>query len=58
MAEYNDNSNQIECKYCGGDCVNEPEDSEFLCDGFAGDIDGLDEDNDQIATGVDNTIPL
>jgi len=30
-----------ECKYCGGNCPNEPENSEFLCDGFAGDIDCL-----------------
>lgn len=30
-----------ECSYCGGGCPNEPDDSEYLCDGFAGDIDGL-----------------
>lgn len=30
-----------ECAYCGGDCPNEPDDSEYLCDGFAGDIDEL-----------------
>lgn len=30
-----------ECYYCGGNCPNEPEDSEYLCDGFAGDIDNL-----------------
>ena len=29
------------CRYCGGNCPNEPDDSEFLCDGFAGDIDNL-----------------
>ena len=29
------------CRYCGGNCENEPEDSKHLCDGFAGDIDGL-----------------
>jgi len=29
------------CGYCNGDCPNQPDDSEFLCDGFAGDIDGL-----------------
>ena len=29
------------CRYCGGNCENEPEDSKYLCDGFAGDIDGL-----------------
>lgn len=29
------------CYYCGGNCPNEPDDSEFLCDGFSGDIDGL-----------------
>lgn len=29
------------CRYCGGNCPNEPDDSENLCDGFAGDIDGL-----------------
>jgi len=32
---------QETCSYCGGNCPNEPEDSEYLCDGFAGDIDGL-----------------
>jgi hypothetical protein len=30
-----------DCPYCGGNCPNEPEDSEFLCDGYAGDIDDL-----------------
>ena len=30
-----------ECHYCCGNCPNEPDDSEYLCDGFAGDIDGL-----------------
>lgn len=30
-----------ECPYCGGNCPNEPDDSPNLCDGFAGDIDGL-----------------
>lgn len=29
------------CPYCGGNCPNEPEDSVFLCDGYAGDVDGL-----------------
>lgn len=29
------------CPYCGGNCRNEPEDSQHLCDGFAGDIDGI-----------------
>ena len=33
--------NKKECYYCGGNCPNEPDDSEYLCDGFAGDIDGL-----------------
>ncbi len=32
---------QEQCRYCGGNCPHEPEDSENLCDGFAGDIDGL-----------------
>jgi|3_EtaG_2_1085321.scaffolds.fasta_scaffold175693_2 hypothetical protein len=32
---------QETCHYCQGNCPNEPEDSEYLCDGFAGDIDGL-----------------
>jgi len=27
------------CHYCGGECPGEPTDSEYLCDGFAGDID-------------------
>lgn len=30
------------CSYCGGNCPNEPDDSENLCDGFAGAIDDLD----------------
>ena len=30
-----------ECRYCGGGCPNEPDDSEYLCDGYSGDIDGL-----------------
>ena len=34
-------NNEKECYYCGGNCPNEPDDSEYLCDGFAGDIDGL-----------------
>ena len=29
------------CYYCGGNCSNEPKDSEFLCDSYAGDIDDL-----------------
>lgn len=29
------------CRYCGGNCASEPSDSSNLCDGFAGDIDGL-----------------
>jgi hypothetical protein len=29
------------CYYCGGNCPNEPKDSEFLCDSYAGDIDDL-----------------
>ena len=29
------------CKYCGSNCPNEPEGSEYLCDYFAGDIDNL-----------------
>ena len=33
--------NKESCYYCEGDCPNQPEDSEHLCDGFAGDIDGL-----------------
>jgi hypothetical protein len=31
----------VECPYCGGRCPDEPADSPHLCDGFAGDIDGL-----------------
>ncbi len=34
------------CKYCGGNCPNEPADSEHLCDGFAGDIDNLYEEHE------------
>lgn len=29
------------CRYCGGNCPNEPEGSTELCDGYAGDIDNL-----------------
>ena len=29
------------CRYCGGNCPNEPENSEYLCDSYAGDIDHL-----------------
>lgn len=32
---------QEPCKYCGGTCPEEPDDSKHLCDGFAGDIDNL-----------------
>lgn len=39
------------CRYCGGNCENEPEDSKYLCDGFAGDIDslyeGVEDDSDK-----------
>ena len=38
-----------ECHYCGGNCPNEPDDSEYLCDGFAGDIDGLYAEDTQAA---------
>ena len=42
MHEYDDLVASYEqCPYCGGDCLNEPYDSEHLCDGYAGDIDGL-----------------
>lgn len=27
-----------DCMYCGGDCPNQ---EEYMCDGYAGDIDGL-----------------
>lgn len=39
-----------ECHYCGGECPNEPNDSEYLCDGFAGDIEDLyfDLDRDEL----------
>ena len=26
------------CKYCGGDCPNQ---EEYMCDGYSGDIDNL-----------------
>jgi len=26
------------CKYCGGNC---PNDSEYMCDGYSGDVDNL-----------------
>ena len=31
-----------ECSYCGGDC---PNDEEHACDGYLGDVDGLDKDD-------------
>ena len=30
-----------QCRYCGENCPVQPDNSEYLCDGFAGDIDGL-----------------
>jgi len=36
-----ENKNKEICPYCEGNCPNEPEDSEWLCDGYAGDIDNL-----------------
>ena len=38
---FNVENEEKDCYYCGGNCPNEPEDSKYLCDGFAGDIDGL-----------------
>lgn len=38
--------NNDECPYCGGNCVNEPDDSPNLCDGYAGDIDELIKERD------------
>ena len=35
------------CRYCGGNCENEQQISRFLCDGFAGDIDGLYKEQDE-----------
>lgn len=38
-----------DCRYCGGNCPKEPIGSNNLCDGFAGDVDGLysgEEDDD------------
>ena len=44
------------CMYCGGNCPNEPENSEYLCDGYAGDIDHLyDEPSDQEAMAAFGT---
>lgn len=37
----NRTKDNVTCAYCGGNCPNEPPDSDFLCDGFAGDIDQL-----------------
>ena len=37
-----------ECRYCGGNCPNEPDNSEYLCDGFAGDIDNLYHSNKEV----------
>ena len=31
----------MKCRYCAGNCPNEPKDSHYVCDGFDGDIDGL-----------------
>lgn len=44
--EEDDEDDDTACAYCGGNCPDEPEDSENLCDGFAGDIDNLYGDND------------
>jgi len=30
-----------DCYYCGGDCPEQPDTSEFMCAGFSGDIDRL-----------------
>tara|TARA_R100000152_G_C6746447_1_gene170020 strand:- start:708 stop:875 length:168 start_codon:yes stop_codon:yes gene_type:complete len=32
---------QEKCMYCGENCPNEPENSEYLCDGYEDDIDYL-----------------
>lgn len=37
------------CRYCGGNCPNEPADSPHLCDGYAGDIDSLYKGEEQAA---------
>lgn len=48
-------SEAVTCGYCGGNCPNEPNDSPNLCDGFAGDIDGLYDDEENGKTEDDNT---
>jgi len=35
------------CHYCNGDCPNQPEESEWLCDGFTGDIDNIYKEKDE-----------
>ena len=42
-----------ECRYCGGNCPNEPDDSKHLCDGFAGDIDSL-----YVKKSEDDSMPM
>ena len=41
------NNNKI-CHYCNGDCPNQPEDSDWLCDGFAGDIDNIYKEEEEV----------
>ena len=38
-----------ECKYCGGDCPNQ---EEYMCDGYSGDIDNLYGDGELIYEGA------
>ena len=33
--------NDTKCKYCGGNCPNEDDSSEYICDGYRNDPDGL-----------------
>jgi len=42
MMRVNDFILEEECSYCGGDC---PNDEEHACDGYLGDVDGLDKDD-------------
>lgn len=38
-----------ECYYCGGNCPEQPDTSEFMCAGFSGDIDRLYRDEKVLA---------
>ncbi len=42
-----------ECRYCGGECETS---DEYMCDGYAGDIDNLYGDDDAVEDAKDYTL--